>query len=58
MIGIISPKNEIPKEYIQLILNNDIKYEIFRDGNNFSRYSGLLFVGNNNFNENEISIFR
>ena len=56
MIGIISPKNEIPKEYIQLILNNDIKYEIFRDGNNFSRYSGLLFVGNNNFNENEISL--
>lgn len=56
IIGIINPKNEIPKEYIKLILNNEIQYEIFRDGNNFSRYSGLLFVGNKNFNESEINL--
>ena len=56
IIGIISPINETSEEYIKLISNHKIKYEIFRNGNNFSKYSGLLFVGNKNFNENEISL--
>ena len=56
IIGIINPKDEIPKEYIKLLLRNKIQYEIFRDGKNFSKYSGFLVVGNKNFNENEINL--
>jgi gamma-glutamyl-gamma-aminobutyrate hydrolase PuuD len=56
IIGIINPKDEIPKEYIKLLLKNEIQYEIFRDGKNFSKYSGFLVVGNKNFNENEINL--
>ena len=56
IIGIINPKDEIPKEYIKLLLKNKIQYEIFRDGKNFSKYSGFLVVGNKNFNENEINL--